>query len=129
MNSWCKVVDGKVVDGPRAWPDAVPPDATWLPHSLQETPNTPYDVFVGSHHEVFADKVVEVKDYRPKTDDEVQEELNQIKNLAQMEIDEADKKIANGENVAAWEEYKALWVPYLTVTELGAYTWPSKPQE
>lgn len=75
-NSFCKVENGVVVDGPRAWPDAIPPDDTWFPHSLED-PGNPDETkycYSGSHHEVRGDAVFEVKEYRLYT----QEELDQI---------------------------------------------------
>lgn len=79
-NSWCKVVDGKVVDGPRAWADNNPPDATWLPHDLEDpgNPDEANYVYSGSHHEVRGNQVFEVKEYRPLTDDEKAEIARQI---------------------------------------------------
>lgn len=129
-NSWCKVVNGQVVDGPRAWDNATPPDDTWLPHSLEDQPNDAYDLFVGSHHEVRGNQVVEVKDYRKKTDAEVAEELAQIKRMASNAIVNADEKIAAGENVDAWSAYKAAWSQYVDVTTLdNNRVWPTEPME
>ena len=75
-NSFCKVENGVVVDGPRAWPDAIPPDATWFPHDLEDpgNPNEATYCYSGSHHEVRGEAVVEVKEYRLYT----QEELDQM---------------------------------------------------
>lgn len=75
MNSFCKVENGVVVDGPRAWPDAVPPDATWFPHTLEDpgNPNPATHYQSGSHHEVRGEAVVEVKEYSAYTQDELAE--------------------------------------------------------
>lgn len=129
-NSWCKVENGAVVDGPRAWDNNSPPDNTWLPHFLEDVPNTAYDLFVGSHHEVRGDKVVEVKDYRPKTSDEINEELTQIKQMAAEAMRLADEKIQEGSNVDAWAEYKQAWSAYTGVTTLDdTRVWPTEPME
>jgi len=129
-NSWCKVVDGAVVDGPRAWPDATPPDNTWLPHSLEDQPNDAYDLFIGSHHEVRGDQVVEVKDYRKKTQAEIDDELAQINRMAADAIAKADEKIAEGVKVDEWTAYKTEWLQYTNVTTLdNNRTWPTEPME
>lgn len=71
-NSWCKVENGAVVDGPRAWADNNPPDGTWLPHDLEDpgNPDEANYVYSGSHHEVRGNQVVEVKEYRALTEEE-----------------------------------------------------------
>lgn len=71
-NSWCKVENGAVVDGPRAWADNNPPDATWLPHDLEDpgNPDEANYTYSGSHHEVRGNQVVEVKEYRALTEEE-----------------------------------------------------------
>lgn len=79
-NSWCKVVDNQVVDGPRAWANNTPPDSTWLPHSLEDpgNPDEANYVYSGSHHEIRGNQVVEVKDYRALTEEEKAEIARQI---------------------------------------------------
>lgn len=87
-NSWCKVENGVVVDGPRAWPDAIPPDASWLPHDLED-PGNPDEAnycYSGSHHEVRGNQVFEVKEYRPYT---AEEKAEIAKQLAERQAQEA----------------------------------------
>lgn len=89
-NSWCKVENGVVVDGPRAWADNSPPDATWLPHDLEDpgNPDPANYVYGGSHHEVRGSQVIEVKEYRILTDEEKEEIARQI---AQREAEAAEE--------------------------------------
>lgn len=132
MNSWCKVVDGKVVDGPRAWSENTPPDDTWLPHRLEETPHTINDNYIGSEHEVRGNEVVEVKKYSPKSAEQIADEIESIKSLAARNIQKADEKLANPElaNRPAWEAYRSAWEPLLTITVLSwAYYMPSEPRD
>ena len=121
-NSWCKVVDNQMVDGPRAWPNNTPPDSTWVPHELEETAHTINDTFIGSHFEIRDGKVIEVKDYRPKTQEEIDSELDNIKQRAATEMAAAD------EAISLWQSYKSAWEPYLTVATLDEnLVFPERP--
>ena len=86
-NSFCKVENGVVVDGPRAWPDATPPDNTWFPHTLEDpgNPDEATHCYSGSHHEVRGEAVVEVKEYRAYTAEELAEIARQVAERAAQE--------------------------------------------
>lgn len=131
-NSWCKVVDNQVVDGPRAWHENTPPDNTWLPHSLEEPAHTINDKYVGSRLEVRGSEVVEVKMYEPKSSEQIADEINNLKKLAQEEVAYADEKLlqAGLANRTEWETHKTLWSRLLNITELSwDYRTPSRPIE
>lgn len=130
MNSWCKVVNGQVIDGPRAWADNTPPDETWLPHRLEETPHTINDNFIGSHHEVRGNEVVEVKDYSPKPQAQIDEEIQSIKDLAAANIANADVELSNADlpNRDEWLAYREAWEALTSITALsGDYYMPPEP--
>lgn len=121
-NSWCKVVDNKMIDGPRAWVNNTPPDDTWIPHELEETAHTDNDTFAGSHFEIRGNKVVEVKDYRAKTQEEIKAELESIKNHA------ANEQLYADEMINLWQTYKTALEPCRTLTTLDKnVVFPERP--
>ena len=131
-NSWCKVVDGQIVEGPRAFPNAQAPDATWLPHSLEDPAHTINDKFDGSRFEVRGNAVVEVKLYSPKSAEQIASEVNYIKQRAAANVAMADAKLADEtlENRQAWVDFKAAWALLTDVTELSwDYNMPPEPRE
>lgn len=132
MNSWCKVIDGKVVDGPRAWSENTPPDDTWLPHRLEETPHTINDNYIGSEHEVRGSEVVEVKKYSPKSAEQIADEVQSIKTRAAECVAKADEKLADPDltNRVEWENYRGAWSVLTNVTELSwGYHMPPEPRD
>lgn len=131
MNSWCKIENGVVVDGPRAWTDNTPPDDSWLPHRLEDTEHTINDNYVGSHHEVRDGEVVEVKDYEPKSAEQIADEIQSIKDRAASEIAFAETILANPElgNRNDWVSFKDAWSLLLNVTQLSwGYHMPARPE-
>lgn len=132
MNSWCKVVDGKVVDGPRAWADNTPPDGTWLPHRIEDPVHTINDNFLGSHHEVRGNEVVEVNDYAPKPQSQIDEEIQGIKDRATQNVATADGKLANPDlpNRGEWQAYRDAWYALTSITALSwGYNMPREPRD
>ena len=132
MNSWCKVVDGQVVDGPRAWANDTPPDETWLRHTLEEPAHTVNDNFVGSHYEIRGGGVVEVKDFSPKSQAQINEEIQGIKDVAAQNVATADEKLANPDlgNRAEWQAFRDSWLLLTNITELSwYYKMPQQPRE
>lgn len=132
FNSWCKVIDGKVVDGPRAWGDNTPPDETWLPHRLEAPPHTINDNYLGSHLEVRGNEVVEVKEFAPKPQSQIDDEVQGIKNLATRAIEKADTMLAIPDlpNRDEWQAYRDAWALLTNITELsGDYFMPQEPRE
>ena len=131
-NSWCKVVDGEIVDGPRAWHDNTPPDATWIPHVLVDPPHTINDNWDGMKFEVVGDQVVETNLYSPKSPEQIAAEIQGIKSQAAQEVAYAAGKLTdpNLNNRAEWEAFKAAWEQMLTVTELSwEHHMPPRPVE
>lgn len=131
MSSWCKVENGQVVDGPRAWTDDVPPDSSWLRHRLEDKEHTINDNFVGSHYEVRGDVVVEVKDYSPKSAEQIADEINGLKQTAMREVAYADEKLADPElgNREEWKAFRAAWLLLTNATELSwGYFMPGRPE-
>lgn len=131
-NSWCKVVDGQIVDGPRAWHDNMPPDATWIPHVLVDPPHTINDNWDGMKFEVVGDQVVETNLYSPKSPEQIAAEIQGIKSQATQEVAYAAGKLTdpNLNNRAEWEAFKAAWEQMLTVTELSwEHNMPPRPVE
>ena len=131
-NSWCKVENGVVVDGPRAFADATAPDASWLPHRLEDPAHTINDNFDGSHFEVRGNEVVEVKDYSPKSAEQIADEVNGFKALATTNVAKADEKLADEAttNKADWQAYRDAWQALTSITELSwDYNAPVEPQE
>lgn len=132
MNSWCKVVNGQIIDGPRAWADNSPPDETWFPHRLEDTPHTINDNFIGSHHEVRGNEVVEVKDYAPKSQDQIDDEIRSIKNLAVVHVAKADEMLANPalSNRDEWQAFRDAWAALTNITALSwDYYMPAYPKD
>lgn len=131
QNSWCKVVDGNIVEGPRAWENNTPPDATWLPHRLEEPAHTINDKFDGSRLEVRGSEVVEVKLFSPKSAQQIQDEVNSIKQRAEIEVAYATLELAKPDlaNREKWESFKAAWQQLTNITELSwNYVMPMRPE-
>lgn len=132
MNSWCKVVNGQVVEGPRAWANSTPPDDTWLPHRLEDPVHTVNDNFIGSHHEVRGNEVVEVKDYSPKPQSQIDEEIQSIKDRATQNVATADEKLADPDlpNRNEWQNYRDAWSVLTNITALSwGYHMPREPRD
>lgn len=131
MNSWCKVENGQVVDGPRAWADNTPPDDTWLPHRVEDPAHTVNDNFLGSHHEIRDGEVVEVNDYAAKSSQQIAEEVNGIKSMAAQEVAYADSMLSSQdlENREEWDAFKLAWSKLLNINELSwDYVMPRRPE-
>jgi hypothetical protein len=133
-NSWCKVISGMMVDGPRAWPDNIPPDDSWWPHVLVDPPHTINDNFDGAVFQVdqSVKKVFEVNQYSPKPQEQIDSEVAQIRAMARENVDYAIAVLADEylPNIPAWLSYKAAWDKLLDVTELSwDYDMPSRPLE
>lgn len=131
-NSWCKVVDGEIVDGPRAWQDNTPPDESWVPHVLVDTEHTINDRFVGASFafDVENNRVVETNNYEPKTQEQINAEVQVIKDRAASAVSVATQVLAleDLENREEWESYKAKWSLLTDITELSwDYDMPSPP--
>jgi len=129
-NSWCKVVDGQIVDGPRAWDNNTPPDQDWLPHSLEEPSNTINDKYDGSRLEVRGSQVIEVKLYSPKSAEQIEDEVNSIKRQAEIEVAYATLELAKSDlpKRDEWEAFKAAWQQLTDITELSwDYKMPLRP--
>jgi hypothetical protein len=131
-NSWCKVVDGKIEGSPRAWPDNMPPDDSWWPHFLIDPSHTINDKFDGPVFSVDLENrcVNETNMYSPKSSEQIQAEVNAIKQMAADNVAAAVEALENEdiENREAWEEYKTAWEQLLDITELSwDYHMPSHP--
>jgi hypothetical protein len=120
-NSWCKVENGNIVDGPRAWPDAIPPDDSWLPHRLVDVEHTVNDNFLGSVMSISGNEVLETKQYSPKSAEQIADEVNSIIARATENVAEADEKLAddNVTNKEEWRAYRNAWEQVKSVTRLG----------
>jgi len=130
MSAWCKVENGVIVDGPRAWENNTPPDSTWLPHRLADADHTINDNFDGSVMIVGATEVVEQKQYSPKSQAQIDDEVSGIKSRAADAVAVADAKLADSsvENKAEWQSYKDAYSALLNVTALSwDYYMPSEP--
>ena len=120
-NSWCQIKNGKIVDGPRAWHDNTPPDNTWIPHVLVDPPHTINDKWDGQKFEIIGDQVVETNLYSPKSAEQIQQEVEALKQHAIQEVAYADKKLAS-ENLPRreqWEQFRADWSLIVNITELS----------
>ena len=62
----------------------------WLPHVLIDPPHTQNDKFLGSVFEIKPDVVEEVNQYRPKTPEEILEDLWPTKEAGIKELNETD---------------------------------------
>lgn len=122
-NSWCKVVDGEIVDGPRAWQDNTPPDNTWVPHVIDDPEHTINDKFLGSTFVFDAEnsRVVETNRYGPKTAEEIAAEVAALNSRATNYVEYAEQVLLQPElaNRAAWENFKSAWEQLTDVTELS----------
>lgn len=130
MNSWCKVVNGSVVDGPRAWENNIPPDASWLPHRLHDPVHTINDNYDGSVLQVSGSEVVEVKQYSAKSSAQIADEIQSIKDTATSEMSRADSIIADPDatDKDLWQVYKDQWAEFLDVTALSwDFNFPRPP--
>lgn len=121
MNSWCKVENGVVVDGPMSWPNGIPPDQTWLPHRVEELPHTINDNLVEVAMVVSDTEVVEQKRYAPKPQEQIDSEIADLKANMQKGIDLANEKLSDEslKNKQAWQDYKDACLLILDVTELS----------
>ena len=132
MNSWCKVENGQVVDGPRAWNENTPPDQSWVRHRLEDQEHTINDNFDGSEFQVRDNEVVEVKKYSPKPQSQIDEEVNNIKTMAQANVEKAKERLADPDlqNRIEWENYRNAWDALTSITALSwGYRMPSEPEE
>lgn len=130
MNSWCKVENNLVVDGPRAWNNNQPPDNTWLPHRIEDPDHTINDKFDGSRHEVRNNEVVEVKIYSPKSSQQIADEIDFIKTKAREEVALAEEKLLDpNSNHEEWQKHKDAWSALINITELNSnYYMPYNPE-
>lgn len=131
-NSWCKVENGQIIEGPRAWENNTPPDATWVPHRLVDPSHTINDNFDGSVFEVVGNEVIETNQYSAKPQEQIDDEVVSIKNRANQSIAKADEKLADPTvtNKEDWQAYKNAWALLTNITQLSwDYVMPSEPQE
>lgn len=131
-NSWCKVENGQIVDGPRAWNDNTPPDNTWVPHVLVDPPHTINDNWDGQKFEVVGDQVIETNLYSPKPPEQIEAEILSIKTRAVQEVAYAELKLLtpNLPNRTEWENFKNAWELMKTITELSwEHKMPARPME
>lgn len=131
-NSWCKIINNEIVDGPRAWHDNVPPDSTWVPHLLVDPPHTINDNWDGMKMEIVDNKVIETNLYSPKSAEQIAEEIQLIKDRAIREIAFANEKLIdpNLNKRSEWEAFKLAWEQMLTITELSwQHYMPARPIE
>lgn len=128
QNSWCKLENGVIVNGPRAWDNNTPPDETWVPHRLEDPAHTINDKFLGSTFSIIGNEVIETNNYEPKTSEEIQLEINGIKDFANKMISFADKKIETVSNKQDWIIYKNELQTILAITVLDHIDWPLQPK-
>lgn len=131
-NSWCKVIDEKIVDGPRAWDLNSPPDKTWIPHIVVDPVHTINDKWDGMKLEIVNNQVIETNLYSPKSNEQIASEIQQLKNKAKAEIAYADYKLQNQSlpNRQDWEAYKIAFEQLLNITELSwDHYIPNRPPE
>ena len=131
-NSWCKIDGTKIVDGPRAWADNIPPDGNWVPHRLVDPTHTINDNWDGSKFELIGNEVIETNLYSPKPAEQIQAEIEDIKTRAAQNVAKAEAKIADPtiENKEDWDKYRVSWSLLTNITELSwAYVMPPEPRD
>lgn len=101
----------------------------YLPHELIDPPHTVYDKFLGSTWEVLVDKVAETKQYRPKTQEEIDSELAGLKSNAEIALKESDWAVVlNLPNKQEWLNYREK-LGNIYVSPSYDQEFPAKPRE
>lgn len=130
-NSWCQIKNGNILEGPRAWENNTPPDDTWVPHRLVDPAHTINDNFDGSVFEVVGNEVTETNQYSPKPQEQIDQEISNIKTIAVEAVSLATQKLASPEvtNKDEWQAYKDAWSLLTNITQLSwDYVMPSEPR-
>lgn len=95
--NYCKVINGEKVDGPRAFSGKTHQEILnegWLPHRLVDN-GMPDSVPLGSTWEVTATEVIETNNYRPMTDAEKAARDQQIQDMKNSQLLQAEKAELN----------------------------------
>lgn len=108
----------------------------WLPFRFVEAPNMDNSVISGSYFEITEDEVVEYQTRRPKTDEEIQEEIEskwrEIRERRNRLLFESDwtqlsDSPLNFEKKEEWAIYRQELRDITNYTSPYSVIWPSEP--
>ena len=109
----------------------------WYPHRLVESPKSENEVFLDSVFRIEGNEVVEYKNVRPKTEQEIQDELNSLwlivrsnRNIMLSECDwtQLPDSPLTEEKKAEWITYRQSLRDITLQQDPFNIIWPTKPE-